>query len=135
MISLAVTIVVGFVVGVIALRLGRSKLRLSAAITTSVTTPLATSLESVAVAVAAASKSTSEVKAAAASLCGDDTRRARVLVTGFFDMLHHGHIAFLKCAAKHGDVVVVVGRDANHFARKERFPIMGEQIRFREFYV
>ena len=55
--------------------------------------------------------------------------RPRVLVMGFFDMLHHGHIAFLKCAAKFGDVVVVVGRDANHFARKNRYPIMGEQIR------
>jgi cytidyltransferase-like protein len=57
------------------------------------------------------------------------TQRPRVLVMGFFDMLHHGHIAFLKCAAKFGDVVVVVGRDANHFARKNRYPIMGEQIR------
>ena len=39
----------------------------------------------------------------------------KVLVSGCFDLLHGGHIAFLKTAASYGKVFVSVGTDDNLF--------------------
>ncbi|HDQ45480.1 MAG TPA: cytidyltransferase [bacterium] len=56
-------------------------------------------------------------------------KHKKVFVSGCFDLLHGGHIAFLKTAAQHGDLYVSVGTDENllllkgkkpHFSQKER---------------
>lgn len=39
--------------------------------------------------------------------------RPRVLVTGCYDWFHSGHVRFFEEAAEHGELVVVVGNDAN----------------------
>lgn len=39
--------------------------------------------------------------------------RKKVLVTGCFDWLHSGHVRFFEEAAAFGDLIVVVGSDAN----------------------
>jgi cytidyltransferase-like protein len=40
-------------------------------------------------------------------------RTRKVLVTGSFDWLHSGHIRFFEEAAMYGQLIVVVGNDAN----------------------
>ena len=37
----------------------------------------------------------------------------KVLVSGCYDLLHSGHIAFFKDAARYGDLYVSVGSDEN----------------------
>jgi len=54
---------------------------------------------------------------------------AKVLVGGTFDIVHPGHIEFLKEAAKRGLVYVVVARDQNVKKIKGRSPIMNEKDR------
>ena len=44
----------------------------------------------------------------------------KVLVSGCFDCLHSGHVAFLESAARYGDLYVCIGNDANIFALKNR---------------
>jgi cytidyltransferase-like protein len=62
----------------------------------------------------------------------------RVLVSGCFDLLHGGHIAFLKSASQLGFLYVAVGADANlmllkgerpHFSQEERV-FMVNSIRY-----
>ena len=36
----------------------------------------------------------------------------KVFVSGCYDMLHSGHVAFFKEAASHGDLYVGIGSDA-----------------------
>ena len=36
----------------------------------------------------------------------------KVFVSGCYDMLHSGHIAFFKAAAEYGDLYVGIGSDA-----------------------
>lgn len=45
---------------------------------------------------------------------------AKVFVSGCFDVLHSGHIAFLEEAASYGDVYVSIGSDATVMALKNR---------------
>ena len=52
-----------------------------------------------------------------------------VLVAGFFDLLHSGHIRFLEEASKFGEVVVSLGSDANSVASKGKEPIYSEEER------
>ena len=61
-----------------------------------------------------------------------------MLVSGCYDLLHSGHIAFFKTAAQFGDLYVSVGTDANllllkgersHFSQEERVFIVNS-IRF-----
>ena len=47
----------------------------------------------------------------------------KVFVTGCFDMLHSGHIAFLQEAATYGDLYVSIGADENVHHLKGRFPV------------
>lgn len=54
---------------------------------------------------------------------------AKVLVTGFFDLLNSGHVSFLKEAAKYGDLYVGIGSDANFEQLKGRKPVASEQER------
>lgn len=53
----------------------------------------------------------------------------KVFVSGSFDLLHSGHIAFLQEAAQYGDLYVAIGSDATIFGLKGRVPINNEQER------
>ena len=44
----------------------------------------------------------------------------KVFVSGCYDMLHSGHVAFFEEAAKYGDLYVGLGNDENIFALKNR---------------
>jgi L-rhamnose mutarotase len=47
-------------------------------------------------------------------------KRKKVFVTGCFDMLHSGHIEFLREASSFGDLYVCIGSDANILKLKGR---------------
>ena len=51
-----------------------------------------------------------------------------VLITGFFDFLHSGHIAFIQNASNYGKVYVSLGSD-EIFQTKNRYPINSEHER------
>ena len=53
----------------------------------------------------------------------------RVFVSGCFDMLHSGHVAFFKEVSKYGDVYVGIGSDATILDLKGRHTINSEQER------
>jgi len=53
----------------------------------------------------------------------------KVFVTGCFDMLHSGHIAFFEEAAKYGDVYVGLGSDETVFNLKGRYPVNNQDER------
>lgn len=53
----------------------------------------------------------------------------KVFVTGCFDMLHSGHVAFLKEAATYGDVYVGLGSDDNVHNLKGRYPVNSQEER------
>lgn len=48
------------------------------------------------------------------------------MLTGCFDLLHSGHVAFLKEAASYGDLYVCIGSDRNVQHLKGRYPINPE---------
>lgn len=50
----------------------------------------------------------------------------KVFVTGCFDMLHSGHVAFLKEAAQFGDLYVCIGSDENVKNLKGRYPVTNQ---------
>jgi cytidyltransferase-like protein len=53
----------------------------------------------------------------------------KVFVTGCFDMLHSGHVAFLVEAARHGKVHVGIGSDENVRQLKGRYPVNTQEER------
>lgn len=53
----------------------------------------------------------------------------KVFVSGCFDMLHSGHVAFFKQAAQYGKLYVALGSDANVYKLKGRAPVNSEQER------
>lgn len=53
----------------------------------------------------------------------------KVFVSGCYDMLHSGHIAFFKAAAEYGDLYVGIGSDATVYELKHRHTICSEQER------
>ena len=53
----------------------------------------------------------------------------KVLVSGCFDLLHGGHIAFLKTASSYGKVFVSVGTDDNLFMLKGKRPFFSQEER------
>lgn len=55
--------------------------------------------------------------------------RKKVFVTGCFDMLHSGHVAFLKEAATFGAVYVGLGADNTVYELKGRYPINNQEER------
>jgi cytidyltransferase-like protein len=55
--------------------------------------------------------------------------RKKVFVSGCFDILHSGHIAFLKEAAQYGDLYVGLGSDKTVFDLKGRKTINSEEER------
>ncbi|OGV22107.1 MAG: cytidyltransferase [Stygiobacter sp. RIFOXYC12_FULL_38_8] len=55
--------------------------------------------------------------------------KKKVFVSGCFDMLHSGHIAFLNEASKHGDVYVGLGADETVYGLKGRYPVNNQNER------
>ncbi len=53
----------------------------------------------------------------------------KVFVSGCYDMLHSGHIAFFKEAASYGDLYVALGSDKTLFELKGRPPVNHEEER------
>jgi len=53
----------------------------------------------------------------------------KVFVSGCFDMLHSGHIAFFREAASYGDLYVALGSDKTVYDLKGRLPVNSEQER------
>jgi len=53
----------------------------------------------------------------------------KVFVSGCFDLLHSGHVAFFKEAASYGDLYVALGSDKTVFGLKGRTPVNSEQER------
>jgi cytidyltransferase-like protein len=53
----------------------------------------------------------------------------KVLVSGCFDLLHGGHIAFFKTASSYGDLYVSIGRDENLLLLKGKRPFFSEKER------
>ncbi len=51
------------------------------------------------------------------------------MVTGCFDLLHSGHVAFLKEAASYGALYVCIGSDRNVHHLKGRYPVNPEDER------
>jgi len=47
----------------------------------------------------------------------------KVMVTGCFDLMHSGHVAFLNEAKKLGEVYACIGNDENVFQLKGRYPV------------
>jgi cytidyltransferase-like protein len=53
----------------------------------------------------------------------------KVFVSGCFDLLHSGHIAFLEQAATFGDLYVCIGSDQTVHDLKGRYPIITQEER------
>ncbi|MHA6249576.1 adenylyltransferase/cytidyltransferase family protein [Pontibacter sp. CAU 1760] len=53
----------------------------------------------------------------------------KVMVTGCFDLLQSGHVAFFKVAAAMGDLYVCIGNDENVYQRKGRYPVNSQDER------
>jgi len=53
----------------------------------------------------------------------------KVMVTGCFDLLHSGHVAFLREAARLGELHVCIGSDANVHHLKGRYPVNPQEER------
>jgi cytidyltransferase-like protein len=53
----------------------------------------------------------------------------KVFVTGCFDLLHSGHVAFLNEAATYGDVYVGLGSDLTVYNLKGRYPVNNQDER------
>ncbi len=56
-------------------------------------------------------------------------REKTVMAFGAFDILHPGHIHYLKQASRYGRLVVVVARDESIKMLKGRRPLFGERSR------
>jgi cytidyltransferase-like protein len=55
--------------------------------------------------------------------------KKKVMVSGCYDLLHGGHIAFFKTASAYGDLYVSVGRDENLLILKGKKPVFSEEER------
>ena len=56
-------------------------------------------------------------------------KKKTVLVTGYFDLLHSGHVRFLEEAAQYGRVIVSLGSDSNSIESKGKAPVCSENER------
>lgn len=59
----------------------------------------------------------------------DAGARKRVFVSGCYDMLHSGHVAFFKAASVYGDLYVGIGSDATIAELKHRKTVYSEKER------
>lgn len=53
----------------------------------------------------------------------------KVFVSGCFDLLHSGHVAFFQAAAAYGDLYVALGSDSTVYKLKGRLPINNQDER------
>lgn len=53
----------------------------------------------------------------------------KIMVTGCFDLLHSGHVAFLQEAARLGDLYVCIGSDENVHQLKGHYPVYPQEER------
>jgi cytidyltransferase-like protein len=53
----------------------------------------------------------------------------KVMVSGCYDLLHGGHIAFFKTASTYGDLYVIIGRDENLLLLKGKKPVFSDDER------
>lgn len=58
-----------------------------------------------------------------------EPKRPKVFVSGCYDMLHSGHVAFFKAAAAYGDLYVGIGSDATILELKNRRTVYSERER------
>lgn len=58
-----------------------------------------------------------------------ESTRKKVFVSGCYDMLHSGHVAFFKEASAYGDLYVGIGSDATICQLKNRKPVYSEAER------
>jgi cytidyltransferase-like protein len=56
-------------------------------------------------------------------------KEKKVMVSGCYDLIHGGHIAFFKTAAAYGKLYVLLGQDTNVLALKGKAPYFSEQER------
>ena len=56
-------------------------------------------------------------------------KRKKVFVSGCYDLLHGGHIAFFKTTSAYGDLFVSIGRDENLLLLKGKRPVFSEDER------
>lgn len=61
-------------------------------------------------------------------MCPEKSHK-RVFVSGCYDMLHSGHVAFFKAAAQYGDLYVGIGSDATIEQLKNRKTVYSERER------
>nr|MBD3623215.1 adenylyltransferase/cytidyltransferase family protein [Sunxiuqinia sp.] len=59
----------------------------------------------------------------------NDTTQKKVFVSGCYDLLHSGHVAFFKEASQFGDLYVGIGSDQTIEELKGRHTINSEQER------
>jgi cytidyltransferase-like protein len=57
------------------------------------------------------------------------SRKKKVFVSGCFDLLHSGHVAFLREASKFGDLYIGIGSDKTIKDLKGRYPVYSEDER------
>jgi cytidyltransferase-like protein len=56
-------------------------------------------------------------------------KNKKVFVSGCYDLLHGGHIAFFKTASSYGELYVSIGRDENLLLLKGNRPVFSEEER------
>ena len=56
----------------------------------------------------------------------------KVLVSGCYDLLHGGHIAFFKTASAYGKLFVSVGSDENLLRLKGKKPFFSQEERLHQ---
>jgi len=56
-------------------------------------------------------------------------KNKKVFVSGCYDLIHGGHVAFFKTAAAYGDLYVSIGRDENLLFLKGKKPVFSEDER------
>jgi cytidyltransferase-like protein len=55
--------------------------------------------------------------------------KKKVMVSGCYDLIHGGHVAFFKTAAQYGKLYVIIGQDQNLLKLKGKPPYFSEQER------
>jgi cytidyltransferase-like protein len=56
-------------------------------------------------------------------------KNKKVFVSGCYDLLHGGHVAFFKTASSYGDLYVSIGKDENLLQLKGKKPVFSEEER------
>ena len=59
----------------------------------------------------------------------NQNKREKVFVSGCYDMLHSGHVAFFKEASRYGDLYVGIGSDKTIAELKHRKTVYSEKER------